>query len=138
MSRNIFLAECLVNTDRAGHRNVQALYDTHLGNDEITIRHGPDLFTHPIVFVTEYQGGGFGEIDLVQAYRIRGQVCGQYLSIVFTQFGKTFNRIGMLVYGQPFGGTAAAFGSEFLMRSDPGGEYINILYPHRFTGAHDG
>ena len=120
VASNCFLPHGFINTYRTGHRNIEALYDTHLWNDKISIGQCPDFFTYPIMFIAKYQCGADGKINIIQTYRISTKICGKDFAVSFPKLCKTFICISILVNGKPFSGTAAAFGAKFFMWVDLG------------------
>ena len=66
MAGRRLLAESLVQTDGAGHRDIQGPDHAYLGYYKITVCESPDFFTYAIVFVPKYQCDRLAEIDVVQ------------------------------------------------------------------------
>jgi hypothetical protein len=65
MSGQGLLPECFIYGHGAGDRDVQRSNDANLRYDKITICHRPDVFTHPLMLVTKYQGYRLNKVNLM-------------------------------------------------------------------------
>lgn len=138
MARQVFLPVGLVKCDGTGNRYIQRFDNTYLGNDEIAVSHTNDLLAYTAVLITKNKRYGLGKVKFVQPHGIGTEVRGIYFMITLPQLGKAFLRVGILVYGKPFGGAGRTFGAPFFMTGYFGVEDENVLQTHGIGCTHNG
>lgn len=90
------------------------------------------------MFVAKYKGYRLSEIKIIQGMGLLAEMGGVYFAISgFNGLHADFS-IGELVYTKPSCGRGGAFFPEFFMWGNNSIEYVQLLYAHGVSSAHNG
>jgi hypothetical protein len=96
------LAKRFIQRNRTRYRNIEGFDNPNLGNDKITIREAPYIFTYAKGFVTKNKCNRLCKVKFKNINSIIAKLSSIYILITFSYYCKAFFCISKLVDTEPF------------------------------------